>query len=72
MGRGCVCPRAFGTSYTTSRDSGVLDQRRKSSLSRAFFEMELAGLEPATSWVRYRAREPNRGDLSSLGCSKFS
>ena len=34
--------------------------------------MELAGLEPATSWVRYRVREPNRGDLSSLGCSKFS
>ena len=25
--------------------------------------MELAGLEPATSWVRYRVREPNRGDL---------
>jgi hypothetical protein len=39
---------------------------------RGFFEMELAGLEPATSWVRYRVREPNRGDLSSLGCSKFS
>ena len=34
--------------------------------------MELAGLEPATSWVRYRVREPNRGDLSSLGRSKFS
>ena len=33
--------------------------------------MELAGLEPATSWVRYRVRKPNRGDLSSLGCSKF-
>ena len=37
-----------------------------------FFEMELAGLEPATSWVRYRVRTPNRGDLSSLRCSKFS
>jgi hypothetical protein len=35
-------------------------------------EMELAGLEPATSWVRYRVRERNRGDLSSLACSKFS
>jgi integrase len=35
-------------------------------------EVELAGLEPATSWVRYRARKPDRGDLSSLGCSKFS
>ena len=34
--------------------------------------MELAGLEPATSWVRYRVRKPNRGDLSSLRCSKFS
>ena len=39
---------------------------------QGFLEMELAGLEPATSWVRYRVREPNRGDLSSLGCSKFS
>jgi hypothetical protein len=35
-------------------------------------EMELAGLEPATSWVRYRVRKPNRGDLSSLRCSKFA
>jgi hypothetical protein len=34
--------------------------------------MELAGLEPATSWVRYRVRKPNRGDLSSLRCSEFS
>jgi hypothetical protein len=34
--------------------------------------MELAGLEPATSWVRYRVRKPNRGDLSSLGRSEFS
>ena len=33
--------------------------------------MELAGLEPATSWVRYRVRTPDRGDLSSLGCSEF-
>jgi hypothetical protein len=46
-------------------------RRRKLRLSRAFLEVELAGLEPATSWVRYRARKPNRGDLSSLGCSKF-
>ena len=37
-----------------------------------FEEMELAGLEPATSWVRYRVRKPDRGDLSSVGCSEFS
>jgi hypothetical protein len=52
--------------------AGFPDRRRKPRLSRAFVEMELAGLEPATSWVRYRVRKPNRGDLSSLGCSKFS
>ena len=36
----------------------LYERRKKFSLSRAFFGMELAGLEPATSWVRSR-RSPN-------------
>ena len=42
--------------------------RQEESTSHAgLSEMELAGLEPATSWVRYCVRKPNRADLSSLG-----
>jgi hypothetical protein len=51
---------------------GSWADHKSSGMSRSFCEMELAGLEPATSWVRYRVRGPNRGDLSSLGFSKFS
>jgi hypothetical protein len=45
--------------------------KRRATHMQGLSEMELAGLEPATSWMRYRVRKPNRGDLSSLGCSEF-
>ncbi len=66
-------PRAsFATSGCLSRRGPTEVPTRETAPQSGSRLMELAGLEPATSWVRYRVREPNRGDLSSLGCSKFS
>jgi hypothetical protein len=73
VGRGSVCAGRFGTSCgITGWDAEGSETTTKFLPEQGFFGMELAGLEPATSWVRYRVREPNRGDLSSQGCSEFS
>ena len=56
-------PRASSTWSITSAESGT----GEGAESRLPTEMELAGLEPATSWVRLRARiqKPKSGAFRS-------
>ena len=69
--RAARVPSQFPGAVT--QGTGRTGQKPRNPPGQAKLEaMELAGLEPATSWVRYRVRKPDRGDLSSLGCSEFS